>query len=115
MCNPMLTRLAILLAKGAFRDFDTVDGLLGVIPPEEGIIRIHWHKDFLERPVYERGDGHIWSARTYCSRLSDLGKRAGFDSLANHDFRAETLRATGKLPLCLFTVHHFSFANVPHR
>lgn len=111
----MLTRLAILLAKGAFRDFDTVDGLLGVIPPEEGIIRIHWHKDFLERPVYERGDGHIWSARTYCSRLSDLGKRAGFDSLANHDFRAETLRATGKLPLCLFTVHHFSFANVPHR
>ncbi|KAF8875964.1 hypothetical protein CPB84DRAFT_1796236 [Gymnopilus junonius] len=89
MFNPLLSRVAILLAKGAFRDFQTVDELLDIVPPEEGIVRIHWHPDFLQRPVYERGDGHIWSARTYCIR-------AGFPSLSNHDFRAEGLRAIGK-------------------
>ncbi len=96
MFNPLLTRVAILLAKGAFRDFQTVDELLDIVPPEEGSVRIHWHPDFLERPVYERGDGHIWSARTYCARLHDAGIRAGFPSLGNHDFRAEGLRAIGK-------------------
>ena len=95
MCN---TRVAILLAKGASRDFQTVDELLDVVPPEEGIVRIHWHPDFLNKPVYERGDGHIWSVRTYCARLRDTGIRAGFPSITNHDFRAEGLRAIGKLP-----------------
>jgi hypothetical protein len=93
MCNPLLTRVAILLAKGAFRDFQTVDELFDVVPPKEGIVRIHWHPDF------ERGDGHIWSARTYCTRLRDAGIRAGFPSITNHDFRAEGLRAIGKPPL----------------
>jgi hypothetical protein len=66
------------------------------VPPEEGIVRIHWHSDFVERPVYERGDGHIWSARTYCARFHDAGIQAGFPSLSNHDFRAEGLHAVGK-------------------
>ncbi|KAH9841009.1 uncharacterized protein C8Q71DRAFT_701269 [Rhodofomes roseus] len=96
LCNPMLTRIAILLAKGAFRDFKTVDELLNVEPPKEGIVRIEWHPDFRDQPVYERDDGHIWSARTYCSRLSAAGIRAGFPSLQNHDFRAEVIRAIDK-------------------
>lgn len=76
------------------------------MPPAEGIVRIHWHKSFFNKPVYERGDGHIWSARTYCARLRDAGIRAGFPSLTNHDLRAEGLRATGKLPF--ITLHGFS-------
>ncbi|KAG8986171.1 hypothetical protein FRB94_003071 [Tulasnella sp. JGI-2019a] len=43
MCNPLLTRVAILLAKGAFHDYQTVDELLNIVLPEEGIVRIHWH------------------------------------------------------------------------
>jgi hypothetical protein len=57
-------RVAILLVKGAFRDFQTVDERLNVEPPKERIVRIEWHPDFIDKPVYERGDGHIWSART---------------------------------------------------
>ncbi|KAG8986128.1 hypothetical protein FRB94_003096 [Tulasnella sp. JGI-2019a] len=43
MCNPLLTRVAILLAKGAFHNYQTMDKLLNVVLPEEGIVRIHWH------------------------------------------------------------------------
>ncbi|KAG8884332.1 hypothetical protein FRB98_002498 [Tulasnella sp. 332] len=69
-------------------------GLL--VPPEEGIVRIHWRPDFLERPVYERGDGHIWSAHAYSARLHDAGVRARFPSLINHDFCAEGLSTIDK-------------------
>ena len=105
MCNPLLTRVAILLAKGAFRDYRTVDELLSVVPPQEGIVRIHWHRDFLNKPVYERGDGHIWSARTYCARLRAAGIRAGFPSINNHDFRAEGLRAIGEYSISMLRLH----------
>jgi hypothetical protein len=40
LCNPMLIRVAILLAKGAFRDFETMDELLDFEPGEDGIIQI---------------------------------------------------------------------------
>lgn len=30
-----------------------MDELLDIVPPKEGIVRIHWHSDSLERPVYE--------------------------------------------------------------
>ena len=70
--NPLLSRVVILLAKGAFRDYQTIDELLDVVPPGEGIVRIHWYSDFVDRPVYERGDGHIWSACAYCARPAML-------------------------------------------
>ncbi|KAI0927770.1 hypothetical protein AcW2_003973 [Taiwanofungus camphoratus] len=89
----MLTRVAILLVKGAFRDFKTVDELLKVEPLKEGIVHIKWHPDFHNRSVYEQDDSHIWSARTYCSCLSAAGIQAGFPSLQNHNFRAEALHA----------------------
>jgi hypothetical protein len=53
MFNPLLRRVAILLAKGTFRDFKTVDEFLDIVLPEEGIVRVHWHPNFLERLVYE--------------------------------------------------------------
>lgn len=99
LCNVMLTRVAILLAKGAFRDYKTVDQLLSVEPGDEDIVRIEWHSDFVDRPVYERDDGHIWLSRTYCERLRAAGIRAGFPSITNHDFRAEVLRAIGEVAL----------------
>ena len=48
-----------------------------------GIVQIAWHPDRINKPVYEKGDGHIWSNR---ARF-----RAGFPSITNHDFRAEGL------------------------
>ncbi len=57
LCNPMLTRVAILLEQGAFRDFKTVDEPLKVEPPKEGIVSIEWHPDFRDLLVYERDDG----------------------------------------------------------
>ncbi|KIJ09301.1 hypothetical protein PAXINDRAFT_157922 [Paxillus involutus ATCC 200175] len=102
LCNPMLTRVAILLAKGVFGDFKTVDELLKVEAPkpEEGIVRIEWHPDFLNQPVYERDDGHIWSVRI----------RAGFPPITNHDFRAEGIDAIGEL--LFVVVHGFSLVNL---
>ncbi|KAI0029622.1 hypothetical protein K488DRAFT_56022 [Vararia minispora EC-137] len=92
-CNPMLTRVAILLAKGASRDFKTMDELLDFEPGEDGITRIAWNPRILDEPVYKRGDGHIWSARTYSDRLHPLGLRSEFRSINNHDFRAEGIRS----------------------
>ena len=86
------------MTKSAFSDFNTVGQLLDFEPPEEGIARIEWHPDILHQPVYERGDGHIWPARTYCAHLRAAGIRAGFPSITNHDFRAEGLRAIGEFP-----------------
>jgi hypothetical protein len=89
----MLTRVAILLAKGALRDFETMDDLLKFELPEDRVARIAWHPRMLDQPVYQRGDGHIWSARTYCACLRAVGIRAGFPSITNHDFRAAGLCA----------------------
>ncbi|KAH9053624.1 hypothetical protein EDB87DRAFT_1707417 [Lactarius vividus] len=69
MRNPLLTRVAILLVKGAFLDYLTVYEHLNVEPPQEAI-------STSEVTV------HIWSARTYCARLSASGIRAGFRPLS---------------------------------
>ena len=45
-----------------------MDDLLNLEPPEDGM-------RMLDEPVYQRGDGHIWSARIYCARLRAAGIR----------------------------------------
>ena len=69
-----------------------MDELLNYQPPESGIAKIHCDLHILNRPIYQKDDGHIWSSRTYCARLRDLGFRAGYGwPPTNHDFRAEGL------------------------
>jgi hypothetical protein len=82
-----------------FRDSETMDDFLNLEPPEDGIARIEWHPRVLDEPVNRRGDGYIWSARTYCARLRAAGIRAGFLSITNHDFRPGGLRAIGEFLL----------------
>ncbi|KIJ93167.1 hypothetical protein K443DRAFT_125690 [Laccaria amethystina LaAM-08-1] len=67
--TPSLLWMLRKIGKGAFRDFWIVDELLNIVPPKEGIVRIRWHSDFINKPFYERGGGHI----------------------CNHDFRAKGL------------------------
>jgi hypothetical protein len=105
-CNPMLFRIAILWAMKAFRDFENLDNLLDFRPPEgQDVVQIDWHPDILDKPVYQRENGHIWSSRTYCAQLRDLGFRAKYEvPPQNHDFRTEGLHSIGKsCTLALFT------------
>jgi hypothetical protein len=66
-CNPILTHLAIFVAKGAFRDYKTMDELLGIKPPkEEEVYHLQWVPHVLDSPIYQRCNGKTDSARAYC-------------------------------------------------
>ena len=86
-----------------------MDLLLNFEPPGgEQIAQIHWHPCMFDQPLYQRSDGHIWSFSTYCSRLRDLGFRAGYaQPPTNHDFRAEGLHSIGEL----FSTASYNFAS----
>ena len=52
----------------ALKDFENLGDLLDFKPPGgQEKVQIHWHSDILNKPVYQREDGHIWSSRTYCA------------------------------------------------
>ena len=38
ICNSMLLILAMLIAAKAFRDYDTIEELLNIVPPEEEML-----------------------------------------------------------------------------
>lgn len=61
------------------------------------MFQLHWEPSILNEPIYQRSDGQVDTSRTYCSRLRELGFRAG-DSQppTNHDFRAEGVYLIGK-------------------
>ncbi|RYP53371.1 hypothetical protein DL768_001616 [Monosporascus sp. mg162] len=50
--NPMLPFLARLLAYGAFRDYNTIDDLLTIVPPEGEMLVIQWKDHLLETPFF---------------------------------------------------------------
>lgn len=96
-CNPILIHLAIFIARGAFRDFKTVDEILNIEPPNDNeIFQLFWNPSVLDIPIYQRGDGKIESARTFSARLCALGFRTGYvNPPTTHDFRAEGLHLIG--------------------
>ncbi|KAF9645059.1 hypothetical protein BDM02DRAFT_3190050 [Thelephora ganbajun] len=101
-CNPILTHLAMFIAKGAFRDFKTMEQLLTLKPSnEEEMFLLRWEPHMLDLPIYQRKDGKVESASTFSTRLRSLARRAGYACPPTiHDFRAEALFLIGK-PLAL--------------
>ena len=99
-CNPILMHLPIFLGRDAFRDYHTVDQLLIIPAPEDGEMhRIHWKPEMLNQPIYQKADGKIDTASTYCARLRALATRAGYTAFSNHYFRRECLFNIGKIRL----------------
>ncbi|KAF5247033.1 hypothetical protein FAUST_885, partial [Fusarium austroamericanum] len=92
--NPMLPFLARLLAYRAFRDYQTIDDLLTIMPPEGEMWMIQWQDHLLETPFF-RGQSRqdIETAGAFSHRLRALGLRAGYPTPPrHHDIRAEGLR-----------------------
>jgi hypothetical protein len=109
-CNPILTHLAMFIAKGAFREVKTMEQLLALEPSnEEGMFLMGREPHMLDLPSYQRKDGKVQSASTFSTRLRSLAHRTGYACPPTiHDFRAEALFLTGK-PLALSM--QSSFAN----
>ena len=86
----------MFIGKRAFRDYQTMDELLDIDPPDEEMFRLEWDPNVLNTPLYQREGGGIDSARVFSQRLRDLGNRAGYASPPTiHDFRAEGLHLIG--------------------
>ncbi|KAJ7648133.1 hypothetical protein FB45DRAFT_1102841 [Roridomyces roridus] len=96
-CNPILTHLAMFIAKGAFRDYKTMEELLALEPPDdEEMYLLRWEPEVYDRPIYQRKDGKMESASTFSNRLRSLAHRAGYPNPPTiHDFRAEGLFRIG--------------------
>lgn len=97
--SPILTHLAMFVGKRAFRDYDTMDNLLAIDPPEEEMFRLEWDRRIIDTSLYQRGDGAIDSARVFSRRNRDLGFRAGYARPPTiHDLRAKGLHLIGIPP-----------------
>lgn len=89
----------MFVGKRAFRDYDTMDNLLAIDPPEEEMFRLEWDQRIIDTPLYQRGDGAIDSARVFSRRNRDLGFRAGYTRPPTiHDFKAKGLHLIGISP-----------------
>ena len=90
-CQLMLFILAILVAKGAFRDYKIIEELFSLIPPSDEMCHLYWDEKVLHQPFFESmsGAGEIENATAYSGRFRDLGFRAGYAWPGTiHDFRA---------------------------
>ncbi|KAL8396616.1 hypothetical protein RB594_003623 [Gaeumannomyces avenae] len=97
ICNAMLPILAILIAAKAFRDYNTIEDLLGIEPPESEMVHLQWKENILDQPFFKsmssrRTSGKIETAHSLGKRLRALGFRTGYSRPPTiHDFRAEGL------------------------
>ncbi|EXJ88025.1 hypothetical protein A1O1_04952 [Capronia coronata CBS 617.96] len=95
--NPMLPFLARLLVHGAFRDYDTIEELFGIIPPDDEMLQLHWKDEVLDTPFFKAQSSksstdRIETADAFSKRNRALGLRAGHSKPpTGHDFRAEGL------------------------
>ncbi len=89
----MLPFLARLLAYGAFRDYDTIDDLLKIMPREDETAILQWKDELLETPFFKRqSTDNIETANAFGNRQRRLGLRAGYAvPPRHHDIRAEGL------------------------
>lgn len=56
LCNPIITHLAIFIAKNAFRDYKTMEELLDIEPPEEeDMFHLQWDPRVLDWPLLSEG------------------------------------------------------------
>jgi hypothetical protein len=96
--NLILPMLAMSVARGAIRDYSTIEELLEIPPPEKEIYRLYWKPCMLDKPFYENQTGEIKKANSFSSRLNGLGRCTGYPNPPTiHDFRAEGLHLIGKL------------------
>lgn len=102
--NPMLPFLARLLVHGAFRDYDTIEELLDIIPPEDEMLQLHWRAELLDTPFFkaqstQNSGERIETADAFSKRHRAWGLRAGYPKPpTGHDFRAEGLYWVGTSP-----------------
>lgn len=89
----MLPFLARLLAYSAFRDYDTVEDLLQIVPPAGEMLVIEWKEELLETPFFRsQSSEEIETAAAFSHRLRLWGLRAGYTTPPRpHDIRAEGL------------------------
>ncbi|KAI1865948.1 uncharacterized protein JN550_007926 [Neoarthrinium moseri] len=103
LLNPILPILAIILSRGALRDYKTIQDILRIpAPPKGQDITLTWSDEVLSQPVFPRireGSGltdKMETANKVGEYLRALGFRAGFpEPLTIHDFRAEYLQLLG--------------------
>lgn len=100
LLNPILPKLAMCLARGAFRDYKTIDDVFNIpAPPEKEVYQLFWEPSICNCPFYEGATTEIKKANSYSTRLNDLGRRADYVRPPTiHDFRAEGLHLIGGSP-----------------
>ena len=89
-CSPML----MLIAAKAFRDYDTIEELLDIVPPEGEMLHLQWKEGVLNTPFFKSMSARqkIEKANAFSFRLRALGIRTGYPRPPTiHDFRAEGL------------------------
>jgi hypothetical protein len=100
-CQPMLFILAILVAKRAFKDYETIDELLDLVPPNGEMYPLQWSKSVVDLPFFESMSakalpGKIENASAFSNRFRGLGSRSGYPQPPTvHDFRAIGLYLIG--------------------
>ncbi|KAJ4507506.1 hypothetical protein HRR83_004084 [Exophiala dermatitidis] len=99
LLNPILPKLAMCLARGAFRDYKTIDDVFNIpAPPEKEVYQLFWEPSICNSPFYEGATTEIEKANSYSTRLNDLGRRADYVKPPTiHDFRAEGLHLIDSL------------------
>ena len=112
-CQPMLFILAILVAKGASRDYKTIEELFDVVPPAGEMCALQWDENVVRMPFFEStstrgGPGKISKAGAFSNRFLDLGFRSGYPRPPTmHDFKAIGLFLIGMY----ITSTHYSSTN----
>jgi hypothetical protein len=93
----MLPILAILIAKKAFRDYDTIEELPGIVPQDDEMHPLAWKENVLNMRFFESMSarcptGKIESATAFSKRLRGLGLCVCYPRPPTiHDFRAAGL------------------------
>ncbi|KAH8799672.1 hypothetical protein F5884DRAFT_113557 [Xylogone sp. PMI_703] len=102
-CQPLLFILAILIAKRAFKDYETVEELFSLVPPDGEMYPLQWSERVVDQPFFESmsaraSPGKIENASAFSKRFKSLGYRSGYPRPPTiHDFRAVGLYLIDKL------------------
>jgi hypothetical protein len=100
-CQPILFILAILVAKRAFRDYETIEELLDLVPPDGEMYPLQWRESVVNLPFFESmsakaPSGKIENASAFSKRFQGLSFRSGYPRPPTvYDFRAIGLYLVG--------------------